>query len=161
MVRIHGITDISIEWIEEVPETNKHKNFRYLFLVLMVTFLAIAFWEGMLGFVLFAIPMLIVFLILNMNRGVEYEFHYYDGQFDIVRIKNKKKRKKVLSTDLDHIEYMADRYAKESRPQPLYDEMREERVSTLFVNGERAREVYAFEADDRFKKIMEVTGKMR
>ena len=161
MIKIHGVTDISIEWMEEIPERFRHKNLRYLFLICTITFLAIAFWNGMLGFVLFAIPTLIVFLVMNANRCMDYEFHYFDEEFQVVQVKRKLRRKKVFDCNIERIDYAVDRFDKEANPKEFFGEDREEKVSTLFVNGERGREAIAFEMDSRFHKILEVTGKIR
>lgn len=161
MVKIHGVTDINIEWMEQIPERFRHKNLRYLFLICTITFLAIAFWNGMLGFVLFAIPTFIVFLVMNANRSMDYEFHYYDEEFQIIQVKSKRRRKRVFYCNVDRIEYMVDRFDKDAKPHEFFDEDREDRVSTIFVNGDKGREAAAFEMDGRFRKILEVTGKIR
>lgn len=162
MIKVHGITDIIIEWIEEIPETRKHKNIRYLFLIITVTLLVIAFWYGMLGYVLIAIPFFIVFLVMNFRRDVDYEFRYCDGSFMISRVRNESRRKRVFTCEIDSVKYVSDRLDSEAKPKKFYnedDEDEERKVSTLYLSG--GGPAVAFVMDSRFRKVLEVSGKIR
>ena len=119
--------------------------------------LALSLMGALLLFAL-AVPLLALGVFLN-NRGLEYEYAYFDGDFRFAKIISKEKRKELIGYDIENVIVIAplgDRsiYQYENNPQvkkrDLSSGKKNAKLYALVAKTEEDYQMTIFEPDEKY-----------
>ena len=135
--------------------------------ILLLFFMLIFFYLGtVISPFIFEIPGIacgIGWYLITFRSGLEYEYSYFDGELKITKIRNKKRRKRVETIDLNKVILVA---PKESESLKKYNENHEThfinytsrnihaKVYELITNKEDGTNLISFEPDEKMLDAM-------